>query len=105
MLDMKHIPCFRAAAAWGNFSSLHRNLTLLLLQFPGASTEVLPHSTIARKRFETVRTFHQWRVFFFNAQRRIANDVLKYNPWKTLCHILDSSKLFLHTVVVIRWFV
>jgi len=64
MLDMKHMPCFRAAAAWGNFSALRRNLILLLSQFPGASNHVLPHGMNARKRFETVRTFHRWRVFF-----------------------------------------
>jgi len=64
MLRMKHIPCFRAAAAWGNFSALRRNLILLLSQFLGASNQMLPHSTISLKRFETVRTFHRRRVFF-----------------------------------------
>ena len=38
MLGMKHTPCFRAAAAWGNFSALCRDfLSVLFLQFPSAS--------------------------------------------------------------------
>jgi len=61
MLDMKHTPCFGAAAAWGNFSALHRNiLSPLTLQFASASNPMLLHSTIAQKWFETVGTLHWW---------------------------------------------
>jgi len=65
MLDMKHIPCYHAPAARRNFSALCRDfLSPLFLQFASASDQMLSHSTIARKWFETVGTFHWLRVFF-----------------------------------------
>jgi len=65
MSDMRHIPCFRAAATRRNFSALCRDfLSPLFLQFASASDPMLSHSTIAWKWFETVGTFHRLRVFF-----------------------------------------
>jgi len=58
MLDMKHTPCFRAAAAWGNFSALHRNiLSPLILQFASASNPMLLHSTIAQNGLKQLGNF------------------------------------------------